>query len=501
MKLNYLSFAGCACGLGLVLAASCSGNSQHAARPDASEAGAGGQAAGNDGGVSSGGSVNGGTANGGSAGSQVGAEAGEAGVTAGGTNGGAGGDAAAGAAGEAGAGGATDVIDTSGMLEGTVSVVSGTHDLSTEALAAGRNCAEAPAYSVAALSNRGATLAAAPTTGCLAGGDEVLLINLQGTADAYQNTGNWELLAVDHVDGTSVTFTSPKRRRYGTSTRTDSGLGTDAGSQRVALVRVPHFESLTIESGATLTAAAWSGSVGGVVALRADTLQVDGTISAARLGYRGGRWSRDDYDCADNLATEAGESISGLGSASLAPNVGASGGIGAFSNYSYNTNSPACAAAGHALPGEAGFNPNQRTLGEPGGAYGADDASKLTLGSGPGGNVTCDSDVGHAPYLTDFDIRAGGIVLLLVGKLEVGASGTITATPPDPSRDVAPSGGYVYVRGTTLSVGDKRITAQGAYGRSVNGPTAGQSNHASPGYVVLSGAVSGTTDPVAKVVP
>lgn len=509
MKLRYLSFA---CGIGLALAPSCGGDSQRLAGRETDEAGAGGEANQGDGGINSGGSsVNGGKANGGSGGSQSGGASGstpggEAGIaglggdTAGGNGafaGGAGGSD--GVAGEAGAGGSS-TLDTSGGLEGTVTL-SGESDLSTDALADGRGCAEAPAYSITALSARGATLAQAPDDGCLAAGDEVLLINLQGTEAAYANTGNWELLKLENVDGTAVTFTSSKLRSYGSGENSDSDLGTSVTSQRVALVRVPHFESLTIQDGATLTAEPWSGTVGGVVALRADTLQVDGVISAATLGYRGGRWSRDDFNCSDNLATEAGESISGLGTATTTHNVGASGGLGAFTGVSYNANSPICASAGHALAGEVGFNPNSRALGEPGAVYGADDASKLTLGSGPGGNVTCDSDVGREPYLTDFDIRAGGIVLLLVGKLTVGATGTITATPPDPSRDVAPSGGYVYVRGTTLSLGDKRVTAQGAYGRSVNGPAVGQFNHAGAGYVVLSGAVTGTTDPAAKVLP
>lgn len=508
MKLRYLSFA---CGIGLALAPSCGGDSQRIAEREADEAGAAGEANSGDGGVSSGGSnvnggkVNGGSANGGKAASTPGGDAGALGLggeaTAGASGSGvAGAGGADGVAGEAGAAGSSTTVDTSGGPEGTVSV-NGTHDLSTDALAAGRTCAEAPAYSVSALSVRGATLAAAPADGCLAAGDEVLLINLQGAPDAYANTGNWELLKLDGVDGNAVTFTSNKVRRYGSSQNSDSGLGTGVESQRVALVRVPHFDSLTVQAGATLTSAAWSGTLGGVVAVRADTLQVDGTISAATLGYRGGRWSRDDFDCSDNLLTEAGESISGLGTASLTHNVGASGGLGAFTDVSYNANSPVCASAGHALAGEAGFNPNSRALGEPGAAYGTDDASKLTLGSGPGGNVTCDADVGREPYLADFDVRAGGIVLLLVGTLTVNNSGVITATPPDPGRDVAPSGGYVYVRGTTLSVGDKRVTAQGAYGRSVNGPTIGQFNHAGAGYIVLSGAVTGTTDPVAKVVP
>jgi hypothetical protein len=432
-----------------------------------------------------------------------GSEAGLGGEAAAGASGSAGEGGASGAGGvigEAGAGGGEGTVDTSGEPEGTVSLT-GTHDLSSEALVATRTCAEAPAYSVSALSARGATLAAAPDDGCLAAGDEVLLINLQGTTEAHVNTGNWELLKVESLVGTAVAFTSNKSRRYGSSAESDGGLGTGADTQRVALVRVPHFDSLTIQGEATLTAAPWSGTLGGVVALRADTLQVDGTISAAKLGYRGGRWSRDDQNCSDNIATEAGESISGLGSAVTAHNVGASGGIAALNGLTFNTDSPVCASAGHALAGEAGLNAKTRTLGEPGGVYGADDASKLTLGSGPGGNVTCDSDTGRDPYLADLDIRAGGIVLLLVGKLDIGVAGAVTATPPDPSRDVAPSGGYVYVRGTTLSVGDKRITAQGAYGRSVNGPSAGQFNHAGPGYIVLEGAVTGTTDPVAKILP
>ena len=176
----------------------------------------------------------------------------------------------------------------------------------------GRTCAEAPEFSVTALAATSATLGSAPADDCLAPGDEVLLINLQGAGDKTDNVGNWELLTIKSLANAKVTFTAPKQRTYGDPADTDAAIGTGAQAQKVALVRVPHFGALTIADGQTLTAAAWDGALGGVVALRAVSLDVAGTISAAGLGYRSGRWSTDNSDCDDNVTTEAGESISDL---------------------------------------------------------------------------------------------------------------------------------------------------------------------------------------------
>jgi len=416
--------------------------------------------------------------------------------------------------GAAGASGATSPCAVDGALcDGGLcsggsclapAVVSSDTDLSAGPLTTGRSCAEAPAFSVTALTSTSATLDTAPEGDCLTSGDEVLLINLQGTPDATPNIGNWELLTVHSVADTTVTFEAPTQRSYGVAEDSNAEIGTGSGDQKVALLRVPHFGALTIPDGVTLTSSPWDGSKGGVVALRAAALDVAGTISAASLGYRPGHWSTDSSDCRANVTTEAGESITGPGTQTTSHNAGGPGGLGAGTDLFFVDNSPICASAGHAAPGEAGINPDGRVMGEPGAAYGAGDGSRLTLGSGAAGNITCTTfDTGPGLQTHFNNTQGGGVVLLLVDTLTVRASGSITATPPDASRDVSASGGYVLIRGNHVAVGDGQITALGATAHSGSTPTAGMSNRSSAGYVVLqtANAVDGTTDPVANVVP
>jgi hypothetical protein len=417
---------------------------------------------------------------------------------------------AAGAGGElasAGAGGqpgpaCSDETCPEGVCIGDVceleTVVSANVNLSLDSLTTGRDCAESIAYSVLSLSGSTATLAGAPAAGCLAPDDEVLLINLQGTPSEHNNVGHWELLRIGTLTDADVTFTSAVARRYGTGV-SNAGLGTTPATQRVALVRVPRFGRLVVSEGVTLTANAWDGALGGVLALRAAQLDVAGSISAATLGYRGGRWSEDDITCSDSIQTEAGESIGGRGIATTLRNLGASGGIGAGSS-SFNSDNVVVATPGHSQAGEPGFNPRGRTIGEVGAAYGAPDATALTLGSGPGGGLTCIADPpGATPYLDEQTTgRAGGIALLLADDLQIRPTGSITASPPDQTRDVAFAGGYVFLSGTSLSLGEGLVTALGSVGHRPLGPFAGQTNRASPGYVVLAATkVSGTTDPPA----
>ncbi|WP_198104205.1 hypothetical protein, partial [Clostridioides difficile] len=88
-------------------------------------------------------------------------------------------------------------------------------------------------------------------------------------------------------------FTTAKTKSYGATAGSDTSIGTAAGQQKVALVRVPSFGALTIAGGVKVTTNAWAGALGGVLALRAATLTLDGTITTAGLGYRGGWWSAD----------------------------------------------------------------------------------------------------------------------------------------------------------------------------------------------------------------
>jgi hypothetical protein len=378
-------------------------------------------------------------------------------------------------------------------------VVSSDVNLSTDSLSTGRDCGEAIAYSVTAISASTVTLAEAPDAACLTADDEVLLINLQGTPAENNKVGHWELLHVADITGTTVTVTGAVKRLYGTGT-SNAGLGTADTEQRVALVRVPRFERLVVAEGAHLTANAWDGVLGGVLALRATELDVSGTIDVAALGYRGGQWSQDDVTCSNSLQTQAGESIGGLGAFTTSRNLGASGGIGPGAT-SFNSDNVSVSTPGHSQAGEFGFNPKGRTIGEVGSAYGAADATKLTLGSGPGGGLNCiNTPINSGPNLVDTGTtgQGGGIALLLVDDVQVQAMGAITASPPDEARNIAFAGGYVFIRGATLSLGTNQVTALGSVGRQPNGPTAGQTNQASPGYIVLSATtVTGTTNPPA----
>ena len=377
--------------------------------------------------------------------------------------------------------------------------VSANVDLSTTSLTPGRTCAsESPAFSVIALDASKATVSSAPTGDCLAVGDEVLLINLQGSSTATTNVGNWELLEVKGVSGADVTFAVAKTKFYGAVAGADAAVGIGATDQKVALVRVPQFGALTVASGISVTSGRWSGTSGGVLALRAAALSVDGTLTASGLGYRSGRWSRDGA-CSGNVATEAGESIDGPSVVDTANHFGGAGGVSALTGVSFNGDTPMCAGAGHAGAGEAGKNPKGRTLGSPGVAYGVDDAAKLTMGSGGSGNLTCETAFG-APALVDGgELLAGGIVMLLTDHLDIGATGKVTASANTASRDVSASGGYVFISGSVLNVGPGRVTAIGGTGTSLDGPFRGQTVKSGDGYIVVKATtVTGTTSPIAK---
>ena len=108
---------------------------------------------------------------------------------------------------------ATDVelapsMDTGTGADGDITVTTNT-SINNTALISGRTCADAVNYSVTALASDGmsATLSTSPTTGCLVEGDEVLLINLQGTTSlVHPNLGNYETLEVNSVSSNTVYF-------------------------------------------------------------------------------------------------------------------------------------------------------------------------------------------------------------------------------------------------------------------------------------------------------
>ena len=279
-------------------------------------------------------------------------------------------------------------------------VVSSSVNLSTNSLVVGRSVPDAVSYSVTGLTNNTAVLSVAPS---LVPGDEVLLINLQGTSTNYSNVGNYETFTVQSVNGLIVTFTSDKTRYYGNGASDDSNIGVTATNQRVALQRIPNYYSLAVSSGSTLFANAWDGTRGGVLFIRvAGELIVDGTIDMTGKGYRGapsvwrGNWRTGSGGESISQAFIEGASGQGAGNGGWTdPNgYGSYGGAGA----SYGTaGSNGCTWYNQGHGAYAGV------------VYGVNTLDKIFLGSSGG----CTNYIGT----TSYSGPGGGIIGIFASKV------------------------------------------------------------------------------------
>ena len=255
--------------------------------------------------------------------------------------------------------------------DGDVTIGSGTTaDLHTENLADFRGCGdggEMVSYSVIDLTTSTAQLSMSPGAGCLNPGDEVLLINLQGTTDYSANVGNYEFFRVGAVSDDTVLFTSAKVNNYGENAGDDTNMGVGAGQQRVVLMRVPNYDDLTVTG--TLTGSAWNGYMYGVIAFRVSgSLTGSGSIDIDDLGYRGGHGG-----IVGGERAVQGESNTGLGP--VLGQTGSGGGAGAYANRQGR----GAGGGGHGTEGEDGY------YGTGGDTYGDMKLETLFLGPGGGG--------------------------------------------------------------------------------------------------------------------
>ncbi|MFA5026240.1 MAG: hypothetical protein WC503_07095, partial [Candidatus Shapirobacteria bacterium] len=197
----------------------------------------------------------------------------------------------------------------------------------------------------------------------LAIGDEILIINLQGSNTDYSDVGNYEILEVSSVSASQINFITPITKSY------DGGT---ASNQKVIIQRVPNYTSVTLNSTDSLTAYAWdrlvttpTGTAGyhtGLVVFKASgTLAISASaqINVKGLGYSGG---------AGGPGTSSG---GGYGGESFCSING--GGRGATSASSYIGFAGICGGGG----GGGGVNTN----------WGIGGSGSLTGGAGGGGGV------------------------------------------------------------------------------------------------------------------
>ncbi len=117
-------------------------------------------------------------------------------------------------------------------------------------------------------------------------GDRIMIIQMKGASittannssfgniSSIGNAGNYEMATIESVTGSVLTLTENLTKTY-------------TVADKVQVIWVPHYEEAIVT--ATLTALAWNGTVGGVLAIEVDgTLTLNAAIDVSELGFRGG---------------------------------------------------------------------------------------------------------------------------------------------------------------------------------------------------------------------
>ena len=362
---------------------------------------------------------------------------------------------------------ADDDLYTGTGADGSLTVA-GETDLSVDASGT-RTEADAIAFSVTAISGDTVTVDTAVTG--LAVGDEVLLINLQGTALAHAAVGTFELASVASVSGSDVTLLQAVAEVYGESTNAD------LSDQTIVVQRVPHYTDVTVAAGGTLTTSAWDGTDGGVLAFRASgTLTVDagGLVTADSLGYAGG-----ETGTSNNCDAFQGESYAGLGE-------GDGDGVCTAYNESYGHWANNFGGGGAHITGAGGEYAGGATDGDSwtggsatppyaGDTYGDAELTALFFGSGGGGVWNGGTDgAGEDPGPGG---DGGGMVLIGADTLAASAAASITSFGG--TTDYwswgswtygagGGAGGSIWLQAETLSLGTDAVDASGGFGESTH---------------------------------
>ncbi len=237
----------------------------------------------------------------------------------------------------------------------------------------------------------------------LAAGDELLIIDMQGSTSDTTGVGSWELVRVSAISG-STASTSALANDY------------DSGHALVAQ-RVPNYADVTLTA-SVLSTSAWDGTTGGIVAFRASgtvSIDADSSIDVSGLGFLGGTggsssgtgggggetWIGVDGPGGDVSGDGTGAGGGGEGVGASSKSSGGDGGYGAGgggADGSYNSDDGAGgggggghAGGGGGGGGGTGCGASLAGQGGTGGAVGED--------AGGGGASSCEGGGGGGPGL------------------------------------------------------------------------------------------------------
>lgn len=226
-------------------------------------------------------------------------------------------------------------------------------------------------------------------------GSDIIIMDMDGA-----NRSRWEShLQVSINSSCFVSFISGDNITYSTSAN-------------VQVIKVPNYDNLTINSGASIVAPAVSQSthMGGVIAFKVKRyLDTQGTISAAGLGYVGGA-ADIQAGCSGTHTATQGTDYQAAGGVSTAANVAGGGGA--------KTATATCRADGGGGAGQSGAGGAGAMTGSCVGAQVGDAGSSsinttvhtyLQIGGGGGGGAAC---LGGSGTVATTGATGGGVIII-----------------------------------------------------------------------------------------
>jgi|GEM_PF-1394071 len=344
-------------------------------------------------------------------------------------------------------------------------------------------------YAVQSIDGATVTLSTVPAG--IAIEDEVLIINLMGTPADHGQVGVYELGVVDDVTGTTVTLVRPLSGLYA------AGGNADLTSQVVRLVRVPHYGSLTVNAGVTLSTTGFAtGGGSGILAVSVDdtlTIGAGGQLSVGNAGYSGGGGGV----VASSPSNSTNYGLAGTGvagpdsSRGTAQNYGGGGGGKSSGTSSSGDVGGGGAGGGHVNNGNNGSTSNG---GAGGVAYAAPADGRWFLGGGGGGGGADPSAYG-SDSRNGYGGQPGGGILFVRARV-IDNSGTLRASGHNtygPGTSNAEEGGGGAGAGGTLII----IGGETGYGAAT---VAGGVVASCPGYCGGAGSVGRLLEPSRVVV-
>lgn len=324
------------------------------------------------------------------------------------------------------------------------------------------------------------------TNASFVAGKPVLIHQTRGT-----NAGNWELNQIDSYVAGTITLKKPLINTY-----------TDSGASQAQVIQLKQYNNFTQNSGHTLTAKAWDGNVGGIIAFLAKgTVSGNGSINingltgskaqgfttaagGGGIGFRGGRGRASN---SGTVVDYCGEGTAGASTTKQAKN-GSGGGAGNASGQ------PLSASGGGGGNGTAGTNGYQSGVT---GGYGGDTAgvaglTSMVFGGGGGGGAGYDNNGGS--YYIGGGGGGGGIFLCIgnivdVSGLTINLNGGNKGDGTYAQDGGGGSGGSCLIKAKTATLGTNKITAIGG--------STGDNGAGGVGRIHLDYSVSytGTTSP------